>query len=117
MSQTGGQGKFLPMLQLRWHEFLSSILHIWVKAQVLPDANGEMGAGPGKIVCYVMNDYALSSVLILDKVCEQNGLARPLHAITGLAKPEHRAYAVLRRLKGVLIRRPSTQTPGQSLRC
>ena len=75
-----------------------------------------MGAAAGTPVCYVLDDYALSSVLILDKVCEQNGLARPLHAISGLEKTERRAYAVLRRLKGFLIMRPSTRRSSDVLK-
>jgi glycerol-3-phosphate O-acyltransferase len=109
MDQPGNKTPFLMSVRLRWHLALRAILHVWVKTRALPDATGEMGAKEGQAVCYVMDNYALSSVLILDQVCEQYGLARPLYAIPGLEATEHRAYAVLRRLKGILIRRPSTR--------
>lgn len=102
-------------LRLRWHLLLRAILHWWIKARALPDADGNMGAGEDGPVCYVMDEYALSSVLILDRVCEQHSLPRPLLPMPGLVT-ERRSYAVLRRLKGVLIRRPSTRRASDVLR-
>nr|NIP19309.1 glycerol-3-phosphate 1-O-acyltransferase [Xanthomonadales bacterium]NIX14095.1 glycerol-3-phosphate 1-O-acyltransferase [Xanthomonadales bacterium] len=99
----------LAALKLRWHLALRGILHLWVKSRVLPDASGETGAEPGKPVCYVMDDYALSSILILDKCCERLALPRPLHPVNGLEQSEDRGYAVLKRLQGLFIRRPSTR--------
>lgn len=103
-------------IKLRWNLLLGGILHLWVKARVLPDVEGKTGVPPGSPVCYVMADYALSSVLILDRVCQQIGLDRPLLPITGLEGSEPRAYAVLRRLRGLLIRRPSTRRSSELLK-
>jgi len=97
---------FSARLKLRWQLFLRWLLHLWVKAQVLPDADGETGRPKGEAVCYVMADYALSSVLILDRVCEDLGLDRPLLPLEGAGGTESRAYAVLRRWRGLLVRRP-----------
>ncbi len=116
MDQPATKPPFLMTLRLRWFLLMRGVLHIWVKTRALPDVMGHMGSTNGKPVCYVMDNYALSSVLILDQVCEEHGLARPLHAIPGLDGPEGRAYAVLRRLKGILIRRPSTRRSSEVLR-
>ncbi len=116
MDQPTSRKSFFKVIRERWHMLLRSILHIWVKSQALPDVNGQMGAAKEKIVCYVMDEYELSSVLILDKVCEENGLSRPMHAIAGLEETEQRAYAVLRRLRGLLIRRPSTRRASDVLK-
>lgn len=97
---------FGARLRLRWQLFLRWCLHLWVKAQVLPDADGESGVPRGGAVCYVMADYALSSVLILDRVCEDLDIDRPLFPIQGLEETESRSYAVLRRWRGLLVRRP-----------
>ncbi|MDX1459757.1 MAG: glycerol-3-phosphate 1-O-acyltransferase PlsB [Xanthomonadales bacterium] len=102
-------------IRIRWQLMLRGILHWWVKARALPDPDGRFGVERGKAVCYVMDDYALSSVLILDRMCEEQGLARPLFPIEGVPQ-EHRAYAVLRRLRGWLIRRPSTRRSSDVLR-
>jgi glycerol-3-phosphate O-acyltransferase len=112
---------YFARVLLQCQLLLRGILHIWVKARALPDVTGEMGARGELPVCYVMADYALSSVLILDRVCEQHGLARPLLAIrgmegSGMAIPNRRAYAVLKRMKGLLIRRPSTRRASDVLK-
>ncbi len=92
-------------LKLRWQLFLRWVLHLWVNAQVLPDADDNIGLPKGEHVCYVMADYALSSVLILDQVCDELGLDRPLYPMASL-DTELRSYAVLRRWQGLVVRRP-----------
>jgi glycerol-3-phosphate O-acyltransferase len=103
-------------LQLRWKLMLRGILHLWVNSRELPDALGQTGAQPGKPVCYVMDDYALSSLLILDKCCEKLALPRPLHPIAGLEQSEDRSYAVLKRMQGIFVRRPSTRRSSEVLK-
>ncbi len=115
MTDTGFKLPFFRALKLRWLMLLRGILHLWVRARALPDAQGEIGATQAGAVCYVMNDYALSSVLILDRCCEHQALARPLLPLAGLEQSEPRAYAVLRRMRGILIRRPSTRRSSEVL--
>jgi glycerol-3-phosphate O-acyltransferase len=116
MNDFAPHGSRLAALKLRWQLLLRGILHLWVKSRVLPDAAGETGVANGKRVCYVMEDYALSSVLILDKCCEQLALPRPLHPIESLERSERRSYAVLKRMQGIFIRRPSTRRSSEVLK-
>lgn len=102
-------------ISLNWKMLLRWILHLWVRVKVLPDAEGRTGVPHGNAVVYVMADYALSSVLILDKACEDLGIDQPLFPVNGLVSSERRAYAVLRRLKGLFIRRPSTRRASETL--
>ncbi|KAA9131000.1 glycerol-3-phosphate 1-O-acyltransferase PlsB [Marinihelvus fidelis] len=106
---------FSERLKLRGTLLLRAILHWWVKAQVLPDAEGETGVQPGPPVCYVIADYALSSVLILDRVCEQQGLDRPLFPIAAMEASEPRAYAALRRASGLFVRRTIPRRGSETL--
>lgn len=106
---------FLARLKLRWNLFLRWLLHLWVRAQVLPDADGKTGAAGDGAVCYVMADYALSSVLILDQVCDDLGIDRPLLPMEGLEGVDAHAYAVLRRWKGLLVRRPVPRRNSEAL--
>lgn len=106
---------FTDRLKLRGTLMLRGILHWWVKAQVLPDDEGQTGIPPGPPVCYVIADYALSSVLILDRVCEQQGIDRPLFPVQGLEREQPRAYAALRRLQGLVIRRPIPRRGSETL--
>lgn len=106
---------FTARIKLQWQLLLRWVLHWWVKAQVLPDADGATGVPKGGAVCYVMADYALSSVLILDQVCDELGLDRPLLPLHTEPALSSRAYAALRRWKGVLIRRPEPRRNSETL--
>ncbi len=96
----------IAKLRLRWYLALRTVLGFWVKPRVQADPDGNIGSNGDKPVCYVMDSYALSSVLILDTCCEQQGLARPLLAIPDIPQSPTRSYAALKRLKGILFRRP-----------
>ncbi|MEM1411775.1 MAG: 1-acyl-sn-glycerol-3-phosphate acyltransferase, partial [Pseudomonadota bacterium] len=106
---------FFSRLKLQWELLLRWLLNLWVKAQVLPDADGEKGLPKGGAVCYVMADYALSSVLILDRVCQDLGIDRPLLPIEAAERLESRSYATLRRWKGIVIRRPVPRRNSETL--
>ncbi|MEE4175057.1 MAG: glycerol-3-phosphate 1-O-acyltransferase PlsB [Xanthomonadales bacterium] len=106
---------FLARLKLRWQLFLRWVLNLWVRAQVLPDADGNTGVPDGAPVCYVMADYALSSVLILDEVCDEIGIDRPLLPLRGLEGVSARSYATLRRWKGLVVRRPVPRRHSETL--
>jgi glycerol-3-phosphate O-acyltransferase len=101
---------FIEKLKLQWYVLLRDILALWVKPKVQADADGNIGSAGDQPVCYVLDSYALSSVLILDKVCEGKNLNRPLLLIPGLEEDTSRSYAVLKRLKGIFFRRPVTRT-------
>ena len=105
----------ITQLRLRWYLVLRSILSLWVKPRIKADADGNTGAGSDKPVCYVMDSYALSSILILDKYCEQQKLARPLLPVPGIPESPSRAYAVLKRLKGFLFRSPDPRSHSEML--
>ena len=106
----------ISKLKLRWYLILRGILGLWVKHRIQADADGNIGSSNGKPVCYVMDSYALSSVLILDKCCEEQNLVRPLYSMPGIPECPNRSYAVLKRLKGIFIRRPDTRRHSNMLR-
>ena len=89
---------------------------LWVKPRMQPDADGNMGISDQRPVCYVLDSYALSSVLILDSCCEEQSLARPLMPIKGLPITTSRAYASLKRLQGLIFRRPQNRRHSEMLR-
>ncbi len=97
-------------LKLRWYLLLRWILGLWVKPRILPDADGKTGTNGAQPVCYIMDSYALSSVLILDRCCEQQKLARPLLPVAGIGQSPDRSYATLTRLRGLFVRRPDPRT-------
>ena len=103
-------------LKLHWYLLLRWILMLWVKPRIQADADGNTGINGDQPVCYIMNSYALSSVLILDKCCETQALSRPLLPVAGITESPDRSYAVLKRLKGFVFRRPDPRTHSDMLK-
>lgn len=100
---------FVAKIKLYWHLLLRWILMLWVKPRIQVDADGNTGISDQRPVCYVLDSYALSSVLILDSCCEKKLLARPLLPMTGIENPPERSYASLKRLRGFIFRRPQSR--------
>ena len=106
---------FFQFLHLKWYLGLRAILHLWVRSKTFPEPPAKAGINAQLPVCYIMDTYALSSLLILDKACEVNGLARPLYPIEGALHLGGRSWAALRRLKGVLVRRHTSRRSSEML--
>ncbi|MGD9020738.1 MAG: glycerol-3-phosphate 1-O-acyltransferase PlsB [Lysobacterales bacterium] len=105
----------IARLRLRWYLALRRVLMLWVRFRVQADADGNTGTSDDRPVCYVLDAYALSSVLILDSCCEQQQLARPLLPIAGLGGGPDRSYAVLKRLRGLFVRSPDPRRHSEML--
>jgi len=106
---------WIASLRLRWYLLLRDILSLWVKPRIKADPDGNTGSNGDRPVCYVMDSYALSSILILDKYCERQGLARPLSPVKSFGDGPLRSFAVLKRLKGVLFRSPDPRSHSKML--
>jgi len=106
---------FFASLQLRWYLLLRTVLHWWVKAKTLPSPFEDLDIDLDKPVCYVIDSYALTSLLILDKSCEKLGLPRPLWPLQHQTGTEPRAYLALRRKKGLIVRRTTPRSHSGTL--
>jgi glycerol-3-phosphate O-acyltransferase len=100
----------LRYLHLKWLLFLRAVLHLWVRSKVFPEDVAQTDINPDVPTCYVMDTYALSSLLILDKSCELNSMQRPLYPIADRDDLEPRAWAALRKLSGIGMRRVNTRS-------
>ncbi len=115
MSSSRKQLKFFQFLRLKWYLSLRAILHIWVRSKVFPEPLANLDINPDIPVCYIMDTYVLSSLLILDKACERSGLERPLYPIKGAEHLGGRTWAALRRLKGLFIRRHTSRRSSEMI--
>ncbi len=115
MAKQHEQITLIAKLKLRWYLTLRWVLGLWVRSRIQADADGNTGISDDRPVCYVLDAYALSSVLILDSCCEQQQLARPLLPIAGFKDGPGRSYAVLKRLKGLFVRRPDPRRSSEML--
>lgn len=106
---------FFARLRLRWFLLLRAILHGWVKARILPQPFDDLQIDLSKPVCYIIDSYSLSSLLILDRSCEELGLPRPLWPMRSEGIDEPRSYLALRRKKGLFIRRTEVRSHSATL--
>jgi glycerol-3-phosphate O-acyltransferase len=107
---------FWATVRLRWYLLLRSILGWWVKATALPSPFEDLGIDPEKPVCYVIDSYALTSLLVMDQSCEKLNLPRPLWPMRTQQGVEPRAYLALRRKKGLIIRRTTPRRHSETLK-
>ena len=68
----------LQRLRLAWFQLLQSIQHLWIRATVLPAPFEDLELDRDKPICYVIDWYETTSLLILDRVCEEQGLPQDL---------------------------------------
>lgn len=109
MSIPSSKVGFFAYCNLRFQELLEWILHTWVKARSLPDPVSDLGISTEHPVCYAVDTYALSNILILDHSCRTLGLPRPLTPIPLVSGQLPRSYCALQRSEGLLIQRKSTR--------
>jgi len=116
MSQNHAVKNYLASAQRSWYRFLGRLLHVWVKSTCMPSAVADWGIDPDKPVFYVLDTYALSSVLILDQLLEQadKPLASSPLCLQGVAMP--RSYGANRRYSGMLFRTLKRQRHSSALK-
>ena len=103
-------------LRLAWFQLIRNILHIWVRSTVLPSPFDDLEVDREKPICYVIDWYETTSLLILDKVCEEQGLPRPRWPMETGAGTEPRSYLAMRRKKGLIIRRTEVRRHSETLK-
>ena len=60
-----------------WLSLLRRILHWWVRSTVVPEDLSELGIDPERPVFYVLDTYALTSLLIVEQICIRLGWPLP----------------------------------------
>ncbi len=87
-----------------WLALWRRVLHWWVRSNVLPEHLDDVGLDPERPVFYVLDNYAFSSLLIVDQVCRDLDWPRPTRPLEagGLQLP--RAWGASRRSRGIFGR-------------
>jgi glycerol-3-phosphate O-acyltransferase len=116
MSKPGRKTSLLHRLRAGWLSLMRWMLHLWVRTIVLPEDLDELGLDPDRPVFYVLDTYAFTSLLIVDKICRDLNWPR-------LSRPfEHgelrlpRRYGSSRRYSGLFIRRPERRRHPEMLK-
>ncbi|QOC22688.1 glycerol-3-phosphate 1-O-acyltransferase PlsB [Wenzhouxiangella sp. AB-CW3] len=98
--------RFLTTLYGAWLALLRRILHWWVRSTVLPEDFDDLALDRDRPVFYMIDTYALSSVLILEQVCMRLRLPRPLVPFQHGKASFSRSFGASRRYGGFILRRP-----------
>ncbi len=84
------------------------IFSIWARPAIQPDFPAELVADPKAAVCYVLETGGLADLLALERACAKHGMPSPTETFQYCGQRESRRIVVLRRMQGILFRRPST---------
>ena len=106
MSQPGRFKTFLLRCYAGWLGLLRWLLNLWVRSTVLPEDLAELEIDPKQPVFYVLDTYALTSLLILDQICLDLHWPRPGQSLVLSQTTLYRSYGANKRFTGLLIRRP-----------
>ncbi|MFW5816090.1 MAG: glycerol-3-phosphate 1-O-acyltransferase PlsB [Wenzhouxiangella sp.] len=87
-----------------WLGLLRWLLHLWVRSTIVPEDLSELGLDPDRPTFYVLDTYALTSLLIADQICRQQGWHQPSREFRAGEVRLARSYAAHRRYRGLFIR-------------
>ena len=115
MSSDSPKTGVLAKVKYAWHMMWRGVLHWWVRSTILPNPFDDIVIDPEKPVCYVLDSYAYSSLLILDRCCQQQNLPRPVFPLQLEDVSESRSYLALRRKQGWIVRRTRARSHSEML--
>ena len=92
-----------------WYWLAGKVFATWARPSVQPKAPADLLAGTGAPVCYVLETGGLADTLALERLCKIHGLPSPTESLQFGADDERRRMVVLRRKRGFIFRRASTQ--------
>jgi len=82
------------------------IFSIWARPAVQPDVPAELITNGDAAVCYVLETGGLADLLALERACATHGLPSPTESLEFCGNREYKRYIVLRRMEGLVFRRP-----------
>lgn len=89
--------------------FAGRIFSIWARPAVQPEAPTKLVANPNVAVCYVLETGGLADLLALERACRLHGLPSPTGSLEFCGQREARRVVILRRMRGIIVRHPSTE--------
>lgn len=95
-----------------WARLMEKFLQPWIIIRLDPEVPPIQADRP---ICYVLEHYGLSNMLILDRACREAGLPSPLYALPGDPLGRGRAYVALSRRRNSSLGRPANKTHSDAL--
>ncbi len=84
------------------------VFSVWARPAVQPETPALSITDSDAAVCYVLETGGLADVLALERACAEHGMPSPTEPFEFCGIRESKRFVVMRRLKGVFVRRPST---------
>ena len=97
--------RFLRLLLRPWYWLASRCFALWARPAVQPECPSELLTDQDLPVCYVLESGGLADTLALERVCRLNNLPSPIRSISFGEQHEARRIIVMRRMRGLIIRR------------
>ncbi|TVS10688.1 MAG: glycerol-3-phosphate 1-O-acyltransferase PlsB [Wenzhouxiangella sp.] len=91
-------------LYMIWLGLLRWLLHLWIRAKVVPEDLGELELDPDRPTFYVLDTYALTSLLITEQLCREQGWHPPARGFRADDIHLKRSYGADRRYRGLFVR-------------
>jgi len=91
-------------IQAFWRGVLRRLLHLWVRSTIVPEDLNELDLDSDKPTFYVLDSNALTSLLIADQICLDQGWHSPSRVFRAGETQLSRSHAVHRRYRGLFIR-------------
>jgi glycerol-3-phosphate O-acyltransferase len=102
----------LPTRPPFWARWFEKILAPWIAIKLEPKLPPFTVDRP---VCYVLENYGLSNLVILARACREAGLPSPLGTLPGDPLGRKRAYIALSRRRGSALSRPKNKNHSDGL--
>lgn len=113
MSDSSGHS---PRARPSWVlRILGRIIEPWLALRREPAEPEQLALRPDLPVCYVIERYGLSNVLILEQACREAGLPSPLVPMPGDLTAQGRAVVALSRRTGFWFGRPRNRSHSEGI--
>jgi glycerol-3-phosphate O-acyltransferase len=95
-----------------WARLMEKLLAPWIEIKREPTVPPFTADRP---ICYVIENYGLSNMLILDRACREAGLPSPLAPLPGDPLGRKRSYIALSRRGGSVFSQPKNKNHSDGL--
>jgi glycerol-3-phosphate O-acyltransferase len=95
-----------------WARLMEKLLAPWIEIKREPNIPPFTVDRP---ICYVIENYGLSNMLILDRACREAGLPSPLVPLPGDPLGRKRAYIAISRRGGTIFSKPKNKNYSDGL--
>ena len=109
-------GKLSHGIRRWWFGLCRSVLHWWVRSTVLPEDLGEININDSQPVFYMLDNYALTSLLITEQICRRQNWPLPTDCFVRDDMDLPQSFGAGRRYRGLFIRRPEKRRHSRMLK-